>query len=228
MAIINLSQYYSDLPTQDITTDASLIDPQKNKFFKGINPMTGDPEILQPINTTMKEPILQGFDSKTMNQDLLNDFEKARTDNDVSLDMKESEKVKAPTQSFGSKVANNAGGIASFGTNAYQQMTQVAQSDKEADMRTASLAVQGMTLGASIGGIYGAAAGLVVGGTLGMLKKVPDRKKRLKESYERYEGKLFDEINQRKIIAEDYQRQQELKYQQNLKKAQMGILNLGY
>lgn len=225
MAIIDLSQYYSDNQSQTDFMDAQLIDKQKNQFFSGINPTTGDPEILQPIRTTQAEPILRGINDSALKQDLSSNFERTMNDHSIENDF---QTTKAPTQSIGSKVAGNAGGIASFGTNAYQQMSQVAQSDKEADMRTASLAVQGMSLGASIGGIYGAAAGLIIGGGIGMLKKVPDRKKRLRRDYENYEGKLFDEINQRKTTADDYQRIQELENQLNLKKAQMGLINLNY
>ena len=79
---------------------------------------------------------------------------------------------------FGDKLGANAGSIASFGVGAYQQLSQNAQSDKEADSRTLSLAVGGASAGASFGP-WGAAAAGVIGLGSGMFKKVSDRKKKI-------------------------------------------------
>ena len=235
MAILNLSQYYTDQADQSNPMDAQMIDSSKNKFFRGVNPVTGEPEILQPIDTKMKEPILQGFNSDSFRQDLINDFNKVRTDNNINLDMKDSTKKVGPGMSTGNAITSSAGSVLNFASDVYQSTQSTAQSDRESDNKTMKLAASGMAMGATIGSVIpgvgtviGAAAGAVIGGVAGMVQKVPARKKRLKQNYEQYEGRLFDQINQRKIIAEDYQKQQELEYQQNLMKAQMGLLNLKY
>lgn len=129
--------------------------------------------------------------------------------------------------SFGDKLGANAGSIASFGLGAYQQLSQNAQSDKEADSRTLSLAVGGASTGASFGP-WGAAAGGAIGLGAGMFKKVSDRKKRLIEDYKKYENKIFEETNTRDALAEDDMRKAEVENLMDLKKAQMGLINLNY
>ena len=129
--------------------------------------------------------------------------------------------------SFGDKLGANAGSIASFGLGAYQQLSQNAQSDKEADSRTLSLAVGGASTGASFGP-WGAAAGGAIGLGAGMFKKVSDRKKRLIEDYKKYENKIFEETNTRDALAEDDMRKAEVESLMDLKKAQMGLINLNY
>ena len=128
---------------------------------------------------------------------------------------------------FGDKLGANAGSIASFGLGAYQQLSQNAQSDKEADSRTLSLAVGGASAGASFGP-WGAAVGGVVGLGSGMLKKVTDRKKKLIDDYKKYENKIFEETNTRDALAEDDMRKAEVENLMDLKKAQMGLINLNY
>ncbi len=133
-----------------------------------------------------------------------------------------------PPMDIGKNAMDNIGGIASFGTDIFNAANTTAGSDKEADMRALQLAGKGASLGMSIAGPWGAAAGAVVGGGAGLLMKVPDRKKRLKEDYAAYEGKLFDETNMRKGLAEDYNSQREIEKLMDLKKAQMGLVNLNY
>ena len=132
-----------------------------------------------------------------------------------------------PNSNFGDKLGANAGSIASFGLGAYQQLSQNAQSDKEADSRTLSLAVGGASAGASFGP-WGAAVGGVIGLGGGMLKKVSDRKKRLIDGYKKYENKIFEETNTRDALAEDDMRKAEVENLMDLKKAQMGLINLNY
>ena len=133
-----------------------------------------------------------------------------------------------PDSNFGDKLQANAGSIASFGVGAYQQLSQTAQSDKEADARTLSLAASGATTGMTVGGPWGAAIGGVVGLGAGLLKKVPDRKKRLIDDYKKYENKIFEETNTRDALAEDDMRKAEVESLMDLKKAQMGLINLNY
>ena len=133
-----------------------------------------------------------------------------------------------PDSNFGDKLQANAGSIASFGVGAYQQLSQTAQSDKEADARTLSLAVSGASAGMTVGGPIGAAIGGVVGLGSGLLKKVPDRKKRLIDDYKKYENKIFEETNTRDALAEDDMRKAEVENLMDLKKAQMGLINLNY
>ena len=128
---------------------------------------------------------------------------------------------------FGDKLGANAGSIASFGLGAYQQLSQNAQSDKEADARTLSLAVNGASVGASVGP-WGAAIGGVIGLGAGLLKKGPDRKKRMIDDYKKYENKIFEETNTRDALAEDDMRKAEVENLMDLKKAQMGLINLNY
>ena len=129
--------------------------------------------------------------------------------------------------SFGDKLGANAGSIASFGLGAYQQLSQNAQSDKESDARTLSLAVNGASAGMSFGP-WGAAIGGVAGLGSGMFKKVSDRKKRLIDDYKKYENKIFEETNTRDALAEDDMRKAEVESLMDLKKAQMGLINLNY
>lgn len=133
-----------------------------------------------------------------------------------------------PDSNFGEKLQANAGSIASFGVGAYQQLSQTAQSDKEADARTLSLAASGASAGMTVGGPIGAAIGGVVGLGGGLLKKVPDRKKRLIDDYKKYENKIFEETNTRDALAEDDMRKAEVENLMDLKKAQMGLINLNY
>ena len=133
-----------------------------------------------------------------------------------------------PNSNFGDKLQANAGSIASFGVGAYQQLSQTAQSDKEADARTLSLAASGASAGMTVGGPIGGAIGGVVGLGAGLLKKVPDRKKRLIDDYKKYENKIFEETNTRDALAEDDMRKAEVENLMDLKKAQMGLINLNY
>lgn len=133
-----------------------------------------------------------------------------------------------PDSNFGEKLQANAGNILTFGVGAYQQLSQTAQSDKEADARTLSLAASGASAGMTVGGPIGAAIGGVIGLGSGMLKKVPDRKKRLIEDYKKYENKIFEETNTRDALAEDDMRKAEVESLMDLKKAQMGLINLNY
>ena len=133
-----------------------------------------------------------------------------------------------PNSNFGDKLQANAGSIASFGVGAYQQLSQTAQSDKEADARTLSLAASGASAGMTVGGPIGAAIGGVIGLGSGMLKKVPDRKKKLIDDYKKYENKIFEETNTRDALAEDDMRKAEVENLMDLKKAQMGLINLNY
>ena len=133
-----------------------------------------------------------------------------------------------PDSNFGDKLQANAGSIASFGVGAYQQLSQTAQSDKEADARTLSLAASGASAGMTVGGPWGAAIGGAIGLGSGLLKKVPDRKKRLIDGYKKYENKIFEETNTRDALAEDDMRKAEVESLMDLKKAQMGLINLNY
>lgn len=133
-----------------------------------------------------------------------------------------------PDSNFGEKLQANAGSIASFGVGAYQQLSQTAQSDKEADARTLSLAASGASAGMAVGGPWGAAIGGAIGLGAGLLKKVPDRKKRLIDGYKKYENKIFEETNTRDALAEDDMRKAEVENLMDLKKAQMGLINLNY
>jgi hypothetical protein len=133
-----------------------------------------------------------------------------------------------PNSNFGDKLQANAGSIASFGVGAYQQLSQTAQSDKEADARTLSLAASGASAGMTVGGPWGAAIGGAIGLGAGLLKKVPDRKKRLIDGYKKYENKIFEETNTRDALAEDDMRKAEVESLMDLKKAQMGLINLNY
>ena len=133
-----------------------------------------------------------------------------------------------PDSNFGGKLQANAGNILNFGVGAYQQLSQTAQSDKEADARTLSLAASGASAGMMVGGPIGGAIGGVVGLGAGLLKKVPDRKKRLIEDYKKYENKIFEETNEREALAEDDMRKAEVESLMDLKKAQMGLINLNY
>ena len=132
-----------------------------------------------------------------------------------------------PDSNFGDKLGANAGSIASFGLGAYQQLSQNAQSDKEADSRTISLAASGTSTGASFGP-WGAAIGGVVGLGAGLFKKGKDREKRLIDDYKKYENKIFEETNTRDALAEDDMRKAEVENLMDLKKAQMGLINLNY
>ena len=133
-----------------------------------------------------------------------------------------------PNSNFGDKLGANAGSIASFGLGAYQQLSQNAQSDKEADSRTLSLAASGASAGMTVGGPIGSAIGGVIGLGAGLLKKVPDRKKKLIDDYKKYENKIFEETNTRDALAEDDMRKAEVENLMDLKKAQMGLINLNY
>ena len=133
-----------------------------------------------------------------------------------------------PDSNFGDKLGANAGSILTFGVNSYQQLSQSAQSDKEADARTISLAAGGVSTGMAVGGPWGAAVGGVAGLGSGMLKKVSDRKKRLIDDYKKYENKIFEETNTRDALAEDDMRKAEVESLMDLKKAQMGLINLNY
>ena len=133
-----------------------------------------------------------------------------------------------PDLNFGDKLQANAGNILNFGLDAYQQLSQTAQSDKEADARTLSLAASGASAGMTVGGPWGAAIGGVVGLGAGLLKKGPDRKKRLIADYKKYENKIFEETNTRDALAEDDMRKAEVESLMDLKKAQMGLINLNY
>ena len=127
-----------------------------------------------------------------------------------------------PDLNFGDKLQANPGNILTFGLGAYQQLSQTAQSDKEADARTLSLAANGASAGMTFGP-WGAAVGGVIGLGAGLLKKGPDRKKRLIADYKKYE-----ETNTRDALAEDDMRKAEVESLMDLKKAQMGLINLNY
>lgn len=132
-----------------------------------------------------------------------------------------------PDLNFGDKLQANSGNILTFGLGAYQQLSQTAQSDKEADARTLSLAANGASAGMTFGP-WGAAVGGVIGLGAGLLKKGPDRKKRLIADYKKYENKIFEETNTRDALAEDDMRKAEVESLMDLKKAQMGLINLNY
>ena len=132
-----------------------------------------------------------------------------------------------PNSNFGEKLQANPGNILNFGVGAYQQLSQNAQSDKESDARTISLAASGASAGMTFGP-WGAAAGGVIGLGSGLLKKVSDRKKRLIDGYKKYENKIFEETNTRDALAEDDMRKAEVENLMDLKKAQMGLINLNY
>ena len=133
-----------------------------------------------------------------------------------------------PDSNFGEKLQANAGNILNFGVGAYQQLSQNAQSDKESDARTLSLAASGVSAGTTVGGPIGASVGGVIGLGAGLLKKGSDRKKRLIEDYKKYENKIFEETNTRDALAEDDMRKAEVENLMDLKKAQMGLINLNY
>ena len=132
-----------------------------------------------------------------------------------------------PNSNFGEKLQANPGNILNFGVGAYQQLSQNAQSDKESDARTISLAASGASAGMTFGP-WGAAAGGTIGLGAGLLKKVSDRKKRLIDGYKKYENKIFEETNTRDALAEDDMRKAEVENLMDLKKAQMGLINLNY
>ena len=132
-----------------------------------------------------------------------------------------------PDSNFGDKLQANAGNILTFGVGAYQQLSQTAQSDKESDSRTLSLAAGGASAGMGFGP-WGAAIGGATGLVSGLLKKGSDRKKRLIEDYKKYENKIFEETNTRDALAEDDMRKAEVESLMDLKKAQMGLINLNY
>ena len=247
MAILNTAQYYEDQYNNTETDYADLM--YKNKTLAptdnrmGLNPMNPktDGNINTPYFSNVDEsnfaPVKNYYsNSNVVSTEAQKNISGSALSGAEKINAENSELKATPTasnnidtgKSFGGKVADNAGGIANFGGQVFQGFTTTAASDKQADMRTASLAVSGATLGLTVGGPWGALIGAAVGAGAGMLMKVPDRKKRLKKSYGSYEGKIFDEINQRKTTAEDFQKAQEIEQLMDLKKAQMGLINLKY
>lgn len=240
MAILNTSAYYNQ-QFENLQTDFSDLYGMPSNQAPRDNGMGLNPKIDGNLNTSFFNPVddneINPIKNPYTNQKLVSNDAQMRAEQSMEsfnqrLQSSNKENITAsstaPKQAIGQNVANNAGGVANFGSQVYQGFTTTAQSDKQADQRTASLAVSGATLGLSIGGPWGAAIGAVVGLGAGMLMKVPDRKKRLKKAYGEYQGKLFDEINDRKAIAEDFQKSQEVERLMDLKKAQMGLISLKY
>ena len=216
MSILNLSEYYTD----------------SNKP-KSAN---GEEIIPMPDRRTQqqREPLLKGLDSKYVND---SEMDMAANRMGTSTTLASAPKIEG--DSFGSKLAGsasaNVGQIADFASTAIQLNSNVARSDKEANARTSQLALKGAAAGASVGTVFGplgtaigAVGGALVGGTIGALKKVPDRKKRLANDNENYNNRMFAMTAQTNQMAENASIQEELQNQQNLAKAQMGLLNLKY
>lgn len=225
MAIINLSEYYVGNDTQNKNTSSSL------KSF-------GGDEDLMPVNQKMREPLLQGLDSKYVSQDQIDSASK-RMGSSVPAVGENATAGLTNSNSFGKTLGNsamaNTGQILDFASSSVQLSSNVARSDKEANARTGQLALKGAAAGASVGSVFGplgtaigAVAGGLVGGTVGMLKKAPDRKKRLRAENEAYNNRMFAMTQQTNQMAERQYIQDELQNQQNLAKAQMGLLNLKY
>ena len=212
MAILNLSEYYTE-----------------NKPKSG-----NEEEIVQmPDRRTQqqKEPLLKGLDSKYIDQATINGItNRAQNQTSTINETKVNTSVKG-----GGNMGSAIGAAAGFASDVVQLNSSVAQNDKEANARAGKLALSGMTAGATIGSVIpgvgtviGAAAGAVIGGTVGLLKKVPDRKKRLKTENENYNNRMFAMTNQTNQMASNALIQEELQNQQNLAKAQMGLLDLKY
>lgn len=227
MAILNLSEYYAGNDTQNKNTSSSL------KSF-------GGDEDLMPVNQRMREPLLQGLDSKYVSQEQVDAVGK-RMGTSVPLVSEDTlagannNNNKSFGGTLGSSALANSGQILDFASTTAQLGKNVARSDKEADARTGQLALKGAGMGASVGSAFGplgtaigAVAGGLIGGTVGMLKKVPDRKKRLRAENEAYNNQMFAMTRQTAQMAERQYIQDELQNQQNLAKAQMGLLNLKY
>jgi outer membrane lipoprotein SlyB len=218
MAILNLSEYYVNDNTQN----------------KNTSPQLKGGEDLVPINQQYREPLLNGLDSKYVDQAEM-DMAKNRMGLSIpALD------VKGPGdnsfgKTLGQSAASNAGTILDFASTAVQLNSNVARSDKEANARTGQLALKGAGMGATVGSAFGplgtaigAVGGALIGGTVGMLKKTPDRKKRLKADNENYNNRMFAMTQQTNQMATNALIQEELQNQQALTKAQMGLLNLKY
>lgn len=225
MAILNLSEYYVGNDTQNKNTSSTV---------KGY----GGDEDLMPVNQRMRDPLLKGLDSKYVDQDEMESVSK-RMGTSIPTIGENTTAGANNGASFGSTLGKSAtastGQILDFASTAVQLNSNVARSDKEANARTGQLALKGAAAGASVGTVFGplgtaigAVAGGLIGGTVGMLKKAPDRKKRLRAENESYNNRMFAMTNQTNQMAERAQIQEELQNQQNLTKAQMGLLNLKY
>ena len=212
MAILNLSEYYVGNNSDNKTK-------------------TGDDLTLMPDRrtTAQREPLLKGLDAKYVDQKQIDNAKNQM--NKTSIKNNESDNK----NSLGSSLASSTGEVLDFVSTAVQLNSNVARSDKEANARTGQLALKGAGMGASIGSTFGplgtaigAVGGALIGGTVGALKKVPDRKKRLRAENESYNNRMFAMTNQTNQMAERALIQEELQNQQNLAKAQMGLLNLKY
>lgn len=222
MAILNLSEYYVGNDTQNKNTSSSV------KSFNG-------DEDLMPVNQRMRDPLLKGLDSKYVDQEEMDSAAKRMGTSIPSVGGDTAASANSFGKTLGSSAMASTGQILDFASTAVQLNSNVARSDKEANARTGQLALKGVGMGASVGSAFGplgtaigAVAGGLIGGTVGMLKKTPDRKKRLMAENESYNNRMFAMTNQTNQMAERAQIQEELQNQQNLTKAQMGLLNLKY
>ena len=210
----------------DFKNQYGIIDEDPLKLKKDKNTLLKDSQALPPISNIPKPKI--GIQPASIDSGVLGNGKTVNNQPTTGAGVEKGSGFIDGLKDLGGSLGANAGGIANFAIQGYQQLSQEAQTDQEADARTLSLAASGATLGAQVAGPWGAVGGAVIGGAAGMLKKAPDRIKRVKRAYGEYEGKLFDEKNTRDALAEDDERLAELEGAKNLQKAQMGLIDLKY
>lgn len=124
--------------------------------------------------------------------------------------------------------ANSAMGIAQFGMNAANSLSNVASSEKESWQNAGSLAIQGASAGAQVGGPWGAAIGGAIGLGVGVVDALGDTSKRNSISREKVNKESEGLKTQREIQYAMDTKSKDIDKMMKLRKAQLNYIDLNY
>lgn len=241
MALLNLSQYYSNSKQNEEVGAQVMKSIENNDNDKGSalskNPVVDETSMKPSFSKDEAPGLILNEGMYVDRSNLPTDLKK--TDPKITSSDQTASNPDANGADAGKGKGVNYGAagveVAKFGMDIYSASQASAQSDKESDARTLKLAATGLTTGATIGSLagpvgtaIGAAAGAIIGASAGMLMKVPDRKKRIKKANEEYNQELLRDVQTRRALEEDFNKQQEIEQLADLKKSQMGLMNIKY
>lgn len=146
----------------------------------------------------------------------------------------ETSNVETDTSKFGQiggkgeGLEGNEMGVAQFGLEVGNALTNVAGSESESWGQAASLTMKGVTEGAKIGGPVGAAVGGIVGAGVGIYDLIADSGKRDKLQREKYNKDLKIKETKRQQEQRIKDGEESLSKLQKLRKNQLNYLDLNY
>jgi len=165
------------------------------------------------------------FDVSANPNDTIAKWDATFKSKEYNTELNEAAKANAmPTDKGFSLDSKAVSGGLNFVSQAFNSTQGVDGSESESWAKTGQLAMSGASLGMQVGGPWGAAIGAVTGGTIGLINKGSDRRKRDTMTRDKNAQIAADSVNRRKRDYEIKEAEREIELLTSHSKSQLNYL----